>query len=145
MSTWRLWQLKVNVIYWPLSKVTQIQYFQTSFPQKSLGHLKPNFIWSRHGMLGYVLGHMNKMASRPIYGKNLHKSPSSEPSGRWPWNLVYTYMPYLTLWDKISQNLAHLEANSHKIIKSHRPSYNTLYEEINRNHTLLFLSHDSYI
>ena len=29
-------------------------------------------------------------------------------------------MPYLTLWDKISQNLAHLEANSHKIFKSHR-------------------------
>ena len=25
-----------------------------------------------------------------------------------------TYMPYLTLWDKISQNLAHLESNSHK-------------------------------
>ena len=25
------------------------------------------------------------------------------------------YMPYLTLWDKISQNLAHLDANSHKI------------------------------
>ena len=24
-------------------------------------------------------------------------------------------MPYLTLWDEISQNLAHLEANSHKI------------------------------
>ena len=26
-------------------------------------------------------------------------------------------MPYLTLWDKISQNLAHLEANSHKIFQ----------------------------
>ena len=26
-----------------------------------------------------------------------------------------SYMPYLTLWDKISQNLTHLEANSHKI------------------------------
>ena len=25
-----------------------------------------------------------------------------------------TYMPYLTLWDKISQNLAHLEGNAHK-------------------------------
>ena len=25
------------------------------------------------------------------------------------------YMPYLTLWDKISQNLTHLEANFHKI------------------------------
>ena len=26
-------------------------------------------------------------------------------------------MPYLTLWNKISQNLAHLEANSHKIFQ----------------------------
>ena len=24
------------------------------------------------------------------------------------------YMPYLTLWDKISQNLTHMEGNSHK-------------------------------
>ena len=60
----------------------------------------------------------------------------------------YTYIPYLTLWDKISQNLTHLEANSHKIFKSHRifrPSYNTFYEEININHTLLCLSQASYI
>ena len=28
---------------------------------------------------------------------------------------IHTYMPLLSLWDKISQNLAHLEANSHKI------------------------------
>ena len=33
---------------------------------------------------------------------------------------LHTCHPYLTLWDKISQNLAHLEANSHKIFKSHR-------------------------
>ena len=48
----------------------------------------------------------------------------------------------------ISQNLAHLEANSNNIIKSHRifrPSYNTFYEEININHSLLFLSQASYI
>ena len=54
-----------------------------------------------------------------------------------------SYMPYLTLWDIISQNLAHLEANSHKIFQSHRmfrPSYNKFYEKINRNHTLLCLS-----
>ena len=61
---------------------------------------------------------------------------------------LYAYMPHLTLWDKISQNLAHLEANSHKITKSHgifRPSYNTFYEEININHTLLCLPQASYI
>ena len=32
-------------------------------------------------------GHMTKMATMPIYGKNLKKS-SAEPKGRWPWNLV---------------------------------------------------------
>ena len=37
-----------------------------------------------------VPGHMAKMASRPIYGKNFQKSPSSEPRSRWPWNLVYS-------------------------------------------------------
>ena len=30
-----------------------------------------------------VLGHTTKMASRPIYGKNLQKSPSSKPRVRW--------------------------------------------------------------
>ena len=33
-------------------------------------------------------GHMTKMAAIPIYGKNLKKSSSPEPKGRWPWNLV---------------------------------------------------------
>ena len=53
-------------------------------------------------------------------------------------------MPYLTLWDKILQNLALLKAHSHKIYKSHRifrPSKNTFYKEIIINHTLLCLSH----
>ena len=36
-----------------------------------------------------VLVHMTKMASRPIYGKNLQNSPSLEPRGRWHWKLVY--------------------------------------------------------
>ena len=57
-------------------------------------------------------------------------------------------MPYLTLWDKIAQNLAHLEANSHKIFQSlriFRPSYNILYKEININHTFLCLLQASYV
>ena len=33
---------------------------------------------------------MTKMDSRPIYRKNLPKSPSLELRGRWPWNLVYS-------------------------------------------------------
>ena len=58
------------------------------------------------------------------------------------------YMPYLTLWNKISQNLALLKADSHKIFKSHRiirPSYNTFYKEIIIKYTLLCLSQASYI
>ena len=58
------------------------------------------------------------------------------------------YMPYLTLWNKISQNLAHLEGNSHKEFKSHRifrPFYNRFYEELNINHTLLWFSQASYM
>ena len=33
-------------------------------------------------------GHMTKMAATPIYAKNLKKSSSLEPKGRWPWKLV---------------------------------------------------------
>ena len=33
-------------------------------------------------------GHMTKMAAMPIYGKNLQKSSSPEPAGRFPRNLV---------------------------------------------------------
>ena len=38
-----LWISKVKVIHWPLSKVTQIQHFQTSFARKLLGrfHMEP--------------------------------------------------------------------------------------------------------
>ena len=58
------------------------------------------------------------------------------------------YMLYLTLWDKISQNMAHLEGDSHKVFKSHiifRPFYNRFYEEININHILLWFSQASYM
>ena len=72
-----LWLSRVKVIHWPLSKVTQIQHFQTSCPQKPLGRLKPNFIWSLHGMWGMkicsnVPGHM----TMPIYGKELQRTGS---------------------------------------------------------------------
>ena len=33
-------------------------------------------------------GHMTKMATMPIYGKNLKKSSSPEPKGWWPWNMI---------------------------------------------------------
>ena len=44
-----IWISKVKIIHWPWSKVAQIQHFQTSFPEKPLGRLKPNFIWSLDG------------------------------------------------------------------------------------------------
>ena len=34
------------------------------------------------------LFHLTKLAAMPIYGKNLKKSSSLEPKGRWPWKLV---------------------------------------------------------
>ena len=52
-------------------------------------------------------------------------------------------MPYLTLLDKISQNLALLKGNSHKIFKISqifRPSRNTFYKEISINHILVFIT-----
>ena len=62
MSRWTIIN-KVKVIHWTSSKVTQIQYFQSSFAQKPLGRLKPNFIWIVHEMWGTkicsnVPGHM---------------------------------------------------------------------------------------
>ena len=57
-------------------------------------------------------------------------------------------MLYLTLWDKISHNLAHLEAIPHNIFQisqNFQTIFNKFYEEININHTLLCLSQASYI
>ena len=34
-------------------------------------------------------GHMTKMATMLIYGKNLKNSSSLEPNSQWPWKLVY--------------------------------------------------------
>ena len=58
--------------------------------------------------------------------------------------VTYHIYSYITL----SQNLALLKADSHKIFKSHRifrPSKNTFYKEIIINHTLLCLSQVAYI
>ena len=69
--------------------------FQSSnlFFSKTVGqfgtkvHMKA---WKRIGMKINTneLGHMTKMAAMPIYGKNLKKSSSPEPTDQWPWNLV---------------------------------------------------------
>ena len=34
----------------------------------------------------------NQHGPMPIYGKNLKKSPTPEPIGQWPWNLVCSIM-----------------------------------------------------
>ena len=86
-----LWISKVKVIHWPWSKVTQIQHFQTSSPEKPLGGLKPNFMWSLNGLgewnsFKWSRSHV-KMAVMPIYGKDM-KNSSLEPKGRWPWKFV---------------------------------------------------------
>ena len=39
-------------------------------------------------MYAEYIGHMTKMASTPIYGKNPLKSSSLEPEGRCSWDLV---------------------------------------------------------
>ena len=88
-----LWISMVKVIHWPLSKVTQIQHFQTSFPQKTLGRLKPDFRWLLHGMEEWKLVQMVyvtwlRWPPWPYMLKSLSKFSSLEPKSRWTWNLV---------------------------------------------------------
>ena len=54
------------------------------------------------------------------------------------------YMPYLTLWDKISQNLAHLEATSHKIFQISQ-NFHTIFQHIlwwnkHKSHFVVFIT-----
>ena len=88
-----LWISKVKAIHWLLSKVTQIQHFQTFFPKKNsksieaIFHVEPS--WNgRMEVSANGLCHMTKVAAMPIYAKKLSKSSSLEPKGRWTWNLV---------------------------------------------------------
>ena len=89
-----LWISKVKVIHWLWSKVTQIQHFKTSFPKKkTLDWLKPYFMWSLHGMEEWKQVQMvyitrPRWQPCPYMLKNLSKSSSLEPKGRWTWNLV---------------------------------------------------------
>ena len=51
-------------------------------------------------------------------------------------------MPYLTLWDKISQNLAHLEANSHKIFQISK-NFQPIFQQIlwrNKHKSVVFIT-----
>ena len=80
----------------PLSSVgiCVCKHFRTSSPLKPLGRLKPNFIWSLHGIEERKFvqinspDHMTKMAAMPINGKNLKKTSPQQPKDRWHWHLV---------------------------------------------------------
>ena len=56
---------------------------ETTGPIATKVHMQPT---GKGGKKVYIFGpgHMTKMASMPIYGKNLKKSSSPEPLGRLP-------------------------------------------------------------
>ena len=64
---------------WPFSlsaKFTHIgvpSYIKTLFSQKPLGQLNSNYIWRLLKSYTKCYGHMTKMATMPIYGKNPFK------------------------------------------------------------------------
>ena len=65
-------------------------HFQTSSPLKPLGQSKPNFMFKfYYSWEGGTKVCINGPGHMPIYGKNLKKSSSPEPAGRFPRNLVY--------------------------------------------------------
>ena len=72
------------------------QHFQTSSPQKPLGHSKLNFIWDGGtNVCSTGTGHMTKMAAMPLYGKTLKiffsgtKTPITLKLGLQHWVLEY--------------------------------------------------------
>ena len=76
----------------PASVVVR-SHFQTSSPPKTAWPIKAKFYVERPLVEGTKVcingqGHMTKVAATPIYGKNLKKSSSPEPAGRYPRNLV---------------------------------------------------------
>ena len=70
-----LWHPKVKVIQWPLCKVTQIQHFQTSFPQKhkavrsQISYRAIMGCWEEN--LFKYSGSHDQDGFQAIYGKNL--------------------------------------------------------------------------
>ena len=69
-----------------VSTFSNIFFSETSGPIEAKFHMEP---WDGGTKVcSNGRGHMTKMAAMPIYGKNLKKSSSPEPKGRWPWNLL---------------------------------------------------------
>ena len=86
------WVLKVKVILWPWSKVTQISKLKLVFRKSSWAIWNQSsyesFRENRNENLYKWVGSMTNMAAMPIYVKNLKKSSIPEPIDQWPWNLV---------------------------------------------------------
>ena len=75
------------VVRRPSPQCSNIFFSETAWPIEAKFYVEPPWVGgtifcSRH------LGHMTKMAATPIYGKNLQKSSSPEPAGRFSRNLV---------------------------------------------------------
>ena len=60
---------------------------ETAWPIKAKFYVEPPWVGGTKVCINGP-GHMTKMAAMPIYGKNLKKSSSPEPAGRFPRNLV---------------------------------------------------------
>ena len=70
---------------------------ETAWPIKVKFHMEPPWDGGRK-VCSNGPGHMSKMAAMPIYGKNLKKSSSPEPKGRWPWKKSAQVLPSLFKW-----------------------------------------------
>ena len=62
---------------------------ETAWPSKAKFYVEPPWEGGTKVCINGP-GHMTKMAAMPIYGKNIRKSSSPEPAGRFPRNLVYS-------------------------------------------------------
>ena len=71
----------------PSSTISNIFSSETAWPIKAKFYLEPPWEGGTKVCINGP-GHMTKMAAMPIYGKNLKKSSSPEPAGRFPRNLV---------------------------------------------------------
>ena len=81
MSTWTYMNIKGQGHSLTLEEGHSDQHFQTSFPEKLLDWLKPNFMWILPCDGGTKIcsngpGHMTMMAAMPTYGKDIKNSSS---------------------------------------------------------------------
>ena len=66
---------------------SNVFFSETAWPIKAKFYVEPPWEGGTKVCIN-VPGHMTKMDAIPIYGKNLKKSSSPEPAGRFPRNLI---------------------------------------------------------